>query len=58
MNGVLFLIAMAIFVFGLWLFGVAELVPGFEALVFFAGILCVATALAIPTTLLGRGGGR
>ncbi|UOE45824.1 hypothetical protein [Agromyces larvae] len=58
MNGVLFLIAMAIFVFGLWLFGIAETVPGFQAPVFFAGILCVAIALAIPTTVLGRGGGR
>ena len=57
MNGVLFVIAMAFYVFGMWLMGTAFTVPGLEAVVFFGGILCVALALAIPTTILGRGQG-
>lgn len=57
MNGILFVIAMGIFVFGMWLMGNAAHMPGIEGLVFVAGILCVAVALAIPTTLLGRGTG-
>lgn len=57
MNGILFVITMAIFVFGMWLMGNASHMPGIEGLVFVAGILCVALALAIPTTVLGRGNG-
>lgn len=49
-----FLIAMALFLFGLWLMSVADVVLGFEALVFFGGILCAALALAIPMNVLGR----
>lgn len=49
-----FLIAMALFLFGLWLMSVADVVIGFEALVFFGGILSAALALAIPINLLGR----
>ncbi|MGR0319032.1 hypothetical protein [Agromyces sp. ZXT2-3] len=49
-----FLVAMALFVFGMWLFGIADAVPGFEALVFFGGIVCVSLALAIPFNVLGR----
>jgi hypothetical protein len=49
-----FLIAMAFFVFGLWLMSVADAVIGFESLVFFGGILSAALALAIPINLLGR----
>ncbi|WP_394552754.1 hypothetical protein ACDF64_00050 [Agromyces sp. MMS24-JH15] len=56
MNGVIFLIAMAFFVAGMWLFGIADTVSGFEAAVFFGGILSIALAVAIPTSLLGRGG--
>ncbi|WP_353828988.1 hypothetical protein [Agromyces sp. SYSU T0242] len=49
-----FLIAMALFVFGMWLFSVADVVLGFEAIVFFAGIVCVSLSLAIPFNVLGR----
>lgn len=57
MNGILFVITMAIFVFGMWLMGNASHMAGIEALVFVAGIACIAIALAIPTSLLGRGNG-
>ncbi len=51
-----YLIAMALFLFGLWLMSIAdpEVVPGFEAIVFFGGILCASAALAIPINVLGR----
>ena len=49
-----FLIAMALFIFGLWLMSVADVVAGFEAIVFFGGILCASAALAIPINVLGR----
>ena len=49
-----FLIAMALFLFGLWLMSIADAVIGFESLVFFGGILAAALALAIPINLLGR----
>lgn len=54
MNVVATVIAMGFFVFGMWLMGTAPGLAGFEAIVFFGGILCVALALAIPTSLLGR----
>ena len=49
-----FLIAMALFLFGLWLMSVADAVVGFEALAFFGGILSASLALAIPINVLGR----
>lgn len=49
-----FLIAIGLFLFGLWLMSVADVVIGFEAAVFFGGILCASLALAIPINLLGR----
>ncbi|WP_438856544.1 hypothetical protein [Agromyces sp. M3QZ16-3] len=49
-----FLIAMALFVFGMWVLSIADVVVGFEALVFFGGILCVSLAVAIPVNILGR----
>jgi hypothetical protein len=49
-----FLIAMALFVFGMWLFSIADVVTGLEAIVFFSGIVCVSLALAIPFNVLGR----
>ena len=49
-----FLIAMALFLFGLWLMSIADAVIGLEAVVFFGGILAAALALAIPINLLGR----
>jgi hypothetical protein len=57
-NVVVFLIAMAFFVFGMWLMGIALGVPtGLEAATFFGGILCVSLAVAIPVNLLGRADG-
>jgi hypothetical protein len=49
-----YIISMAIFLFALWLMGIADQVAGFEALVFFAGILGVAVAMAVPIQLLGH----
>ena len=54
MNAVPFVIAMALFVLGMWLFSVAPEVVGFEAILFFGGIVCVALALAVPVNLLGH----
>jgi hypothetical protein len=54
MNAVPFVIAMALFVFGMWLMGIALELTSFQALVFFGGILCVALALAVPVNLLGQ----
>ncbi len=54
MNVVAFLIAMGLFVFGMWLMGTAPGVLGFEAILFFCGILCIALAMAIPMNILGR----
>lgn len=57
MNVVAFIIAMGIFVLGMGLMGYAPGLPGLEAIMFFAGILCVAVAVAIPVSILGRGDG-
>ncbi|WP_166790496.1 hypothetical protein [Cryobacterium tagatosivorans] len=52
MHVVAFIVAMAVFVLGLWLFGLAFAVTAFQLPIFFAGILCVALALAIPTRVI------
>ena len=57
MNVVAFLIAMGLFVFGLWIMGIAPEVAGLQAPLVFGGILAVALAVAIPTSILGRGDG-
>jgi hypothetical protein len=56
-NVVAFLIAMGIFVFGLWLMSIAPELAGIQAVVFFGGIVCAAIAVAIPMNILGRGDG-
>jgi hypothetical protein len=56
-NVVAFLIAMGLFVFGMWLMSIAVDLPGLEAVMFFGGILCVAVAVAIPVNILGRADG-
>jgi hypothetical protein len=56
-NVVAFLIAMGLFVFGMWVMSIAPEIAGLQAILFFGGILCVALALAIPINLLGRGDG-
>ena len=57
MNVVAFVIAMGIFLLGLWLMSIAAELPGFEAVTFFGGILCAAVAVAIPMNVLGRADG-
>ncbi|MFK4730630.1 hypothetical protein ROT00_13150 [Agromyces mediolanus] len=57
MNVVAFLIAMGLFLFGMWLMGTAPHLAGVEAIVFFAGIVSIALAMAIPMNLLSRRGG-
>ena len=52
MNAVAFTVAMAIFVFGLWLFGFAFEVTAGQLPIFLGGILCVALAVAIPVQIL------
>jgi hypothetical protein len=56
-NVVAFLIAMGLFVFGMWLMSIAVDLPGLEAVMFFGGIMCVAVAVAIPVNILGRADG-
>ncbi|MGO4691739.1 hypothetical protein [Glaciibacter sp. 2TAF33] len=52
MNVVAFIVALAIFVLGFWLFGLAFAVTAFQLEIFFGGILCVALAVAIPVQIL------
>lgn len=54
MNVVAFIVALAIFVLGFWLFGLAFAVTTFQLPIFFAGILCVGLALALPAHILRR----
>lgn len=49
-----FVIALALFVAGLYIMGSAFYVPGAEALVFIAGILCSSLGVAIPVHVLKR----
>ena len=57
MNVVAFLIAMGLFVFGMWMMAIAPEAVGLQAPLFFGGILAVSLAVAIPTSILGRGDG-
>ena len=52
MSIVAFVIALAVFLFGFWLFGLAFTVTVFQLPIFLAGILCVALAVAIPVQIL------
>ncbi|GAA4784588.1 MULTISPECIES: hypothetical protein [Microbacterium] len=47
----MFIVALVLFLAGIALFGVAFMVPAFQALVFVAGILCVCLAMALPMHL-------
>lgn len=47
-----FVVAMVVFVFGLWLFGLAFTVTAWQGAIFFAGILAVSAAVAIPVRAL------
>ena len=46
--------SLVLFLGGMYLFGFAFQVEGYEAWIFFAGIILVAIAMFIPTVLLGR----
>ncbi|WP_156888086.1 hypothetical protein [Microbacterium indicum] len=44
----MFLLSLILFVGGIFLFGVAFMVPSFHAVVFAAGIIAVCLAMALP----------
>ncbi|MCD5346472.1 hypothetical protein PX701_04300 [Agromyces sp. H3Y2-19a] len=54
MNVVATVIALGLFVFGMWVMSIAPELASLQAAVFFGGILAVALSLAIPFHLLGR----
>ena len=54
MKIIAFVISLVIFVGGLYVMGSSFYVPGFEGLVFFAGILACAVGIAIPVHVLKR----
>lgn len=54
MNVVAFFFAMVVFVFGMWLFGLAFEVATLQLPIFFAGIIAVSLALAIPVHILRK----
>lgn len=47
-----FLVAMAAFVAGIWLLGLAVSADAWQGAIFFCGILAVSAAIAIPAHLL------
>ena len=47
-----FVICLALFVASLWAFGLAFHVPGYELIIFLAGILGVSLSFAIPFNLM------
>ncbi|WP_197059313.1 hypothetical protein [Cryobacterium sp. MLB-32] len=52
MNVVAFIIAFAIFVLGIWLFGFAFTAPALQGAIFISGILAISVSLAIPFHIL------
>jgi hypothetical protein len=52
MHIVSFVVAMAAFVLGIWLFGLAFTVTVWQGPIFVAGILAVSAAIAIPAHVL------
>ena len=52
MHVVAFIVAMAVFVLGMWLFGLAFAVTAGQMPIFFGGILCISLAVAVPAHLL------
>jgi len=49
-----FVLCFALFLASMWLFALAFQVPGYEIMLFIAGILGVSVSFAIPFTLLHR----
>ena len=54
MNVVAFLVAIALFIGGLFLMGNSFYVEGLQLLVFLGGILAVAASIALPVHVLKR----
>jgi hypothetical protein len=52
MHIVSFVVAMAAFVLGVWLFGLAFTITVWQGPIFVAGILAVSAAIAIPVHVL------
>ncbi len=50
-----FIVCFLLFAFSLWLFALAFHVPGFEAIIFFSGILLTSVSFAIPFNLMRSG---
>ncbi|WP_183086142.1 hypothetical protein [Mycetocola tolaasinivorans] len=50
----IFVIALVLFLGGIYLFGLAFQVEDFHALVFFSGILAISLSIAIPFHMLRR----
>jgi hypothetical protein len=48
------LLSLALLVGGIFLFGLAPTLPGWQALVFFCGILSVTLAIALPMNILPK----
>ncbi|MBB5641244.1 hypothetical protein [Cryobacterium roopkundense] len=48
MNVVAFIIALAVFILGFWLFGLAFTVTALQGPIFIAGIVAICVSLAIP----------
>jgi len=53
-NIIGFLVSLVLFIGGFYLMGSAFYVTGFEAVVFFAGIVCSSLGLFIPVHILKR----
>jgi hypothetical protein len=43
-----------LFLLGIFLLGLADTLPGWQGLVFFAGIICIALSFGIPVGVLSR----
>jgi hypothetical protein len=54
MNLFAFLVSLVLFVGGFFLMGYAFYVEGFQAPVFFAGILCTCAGIGLPIHILKR----
>jgi hypothetical protein len=44
----MFIVALLLFLLGMFCFGIAFAVPGLQAIIFFGGILLVSAAIALP----------
>ena len=49
-----FILCFLLFLVGIFLLGLADTLPAWQGLVFFAGILCIALSFGIPVHVLGR----